>query len=228
MEMRAVLSSLEHTFIYSELEYAQAGYIQEGYIQGTSAYIGICGVGPVLSGITCCAWLHQYPITCVIACGIAGAYSITRFPLSTVVFVTQDIYAEYGIRYGAHIDATTFPFFHNSTYAVRERITLPSPQEFIDSIGLRYEFCSEVTGITLAGISGDIATGETILATYPDGEIETMEGFSLAIACMQYHTPLLHLRSISNQVGIRSDWELESALATLSQTLSALWSKSWI
>ena len=228
MEMQSLLRASEHTFIYNQIEYAKAGYIEQGYFNGMPIYIGICGVGPVLSAITVSSWISQYTIECIFLCGIAGSYSIEHLPPTSVVLVKQDIYAEYGIRTKEYVSAQSFPFFHDSSHQICEKITLPFAQEQIESLQLHYTMCTEVVGLTVAGVSGDTSTAKILLQNYPQGEIETMEGFSVGLCCIRNNIPLLHLRSISNQVGVRSEWIIEDSLKALANTLSSFWSRPWI
>lgn len=219
MEMQSLLKDVDTTFNYSDIEHADAGYIEQGYINGKSFYIGICGVGPVLSAITVSSWISTHGITCLILCGIAGTYNIERLPPTSVVFVTQDIYAEYGIRTSERVHAQQFPFFHDNKHHIRERLTLASPQQTLCCAGLKYTMCAEVLGITVAGVTADSTTKKAMCTVYPDADIESMEGFSVALCCIRTATPCIHLRAISNEVGIRSDWVIEESLTALQMTL---------
>lgn len=228
MEMHSVLAFMQHTFVYATIEHADAGYIEQGYIGTIPVYIGICGVGPVLSALTCSEWLARYSITSLVLCGIAGAYSIEELPLSSVVFVTEDIYGEYGIRTGIDISSSLFPFFHDKERTIKDSIQSASPESILDSLGLQYHMCAEVTGITVAGVSGDRATAKQLRSMYTRASIENMEGFSIALASHRSNIPFIHIRSISNEVGIRENWAIEESLITLSETVSSFWGGPWI
>lgn len=225
MEMQSFLNVSDNTFIHSTIELADAGYIEQGYINGIPTYIGICGVGPVLSGITVSSWLSKYNIDYLLLCGIAGAYSIERFPPTSVVFVTQDIYADYGIRTKEGVHAQSFPFLHDKKHEIREKLVTAPPQYCLESAGLHYTMCTEAVGITVAGISADSTTKQILCTSYPHADIETMEGFSVGLSCIRTSTSFIHVRSISNEVGIRSGWALEEALHSLATTLLSFWSK---
>ena len=85
--------------------------------------------------------------------------------------------------------------------------------------------CTEAVGITVAGISADSTIKQSLRTSYPHADIETMEGFSVGLSCIRTSTSFIHVRSISNEVGIRSGWALEEALHSLATTLLSFWSK---
>ena len=77
--------------------------------------------------------------------------------------------------------------------------------------------------LTVSAASGDPDFARQLHARYQP-TTENMEGFALALGCLQASIPFLEVRTISNLVGSRdkAHWDLNGALAQLAAALSGL------
>lgn len=70
--------------------------------------------------------------------------------------------------------------------------------------------------MTVSGVTGTEERAHMLMKRY-NPLTENMEGFSLALACLQAGIPFLELRTVSNLVGSRKaeHWKLDDALQAL-------------
>ena len=220
----------------------------------------ICGIGPVnaafalgqrlglpgasVSNVTaspvssdqatprCAGATHSAsPFAGVICMGVAGTYDPTVAPVGSVVVASEEIFPEYGVADGNDVSAKALGFAQAQSPdgPVVDRIRLDF-KESLGRLGLNWHtFPLAGPAVTVAGCSG---TPEQALRIQKrtQGLLENMEGFALALGCLQYSArqtaptkddfsslPFVEIRSISNVAGQRppQTWDLPAALAAL-------------
>ena len=77
------------------------------------------------------------------------------------------------------------------------------------------------TIVTVSTVTGSRAGADRLLERYPDAVAESMEGAGVAAAAALHGVPVAELRSISNLVGPRGDWQLADALEALGTAVRA-------
>ena len=70
-------------------------------------------------------------------------------------------------------------------------------------------------------MTGSRAGADRLLERYPDAVAESMEGAGVAAAAALHGVPVAELRSISNLVGPRGEWQLANALEALGTAVRA-------
>jgi futalosine hydrolase len=187
----------------------------------------VTGVGPVAAGISLGRLLGAEAVGGVVNLGLAGAFDLSRVPLTGLAVATAEIFPEYGLRGETGIDprGLGFPQLTVGGGPVYDRLSL-EPETAARGMGLALPR-EAVRGdfATVAGV-GTEAVPSAAGRLSPLPLAESMEGFALALGCALAGVPFLELRTISNRVGARPprDWDLAGALAALSQAVLALFS----
>lgn len=142
----------------------------------------------------------------VLNLGIAGAFN-RSIPLTTVVNVTTDEFAELGAENGEGFISIDELGFGKAIYAARNNLlhsTLGKLQK--------------VHGITVNRVHGnENSIIKAIMQSNPG--IESMEGAAVLYCCEQTALPCLQIRSISNYVEVRNkdNWQIGSAIQSLNE-----------
>ncbi|GFM38190.1 futalosine hydrolase [Desulfovibrio psychrotolerans] len=105
---------------------------------------------------------------------------------------------------------------------VWDRVDL-APHADIARMGLNRPAAACAPSITVAGVSATPQRAADLHRTY-GALTENMEGFALALGCLQAGIPFVELRTVSNVVGSRApeDWKLDEALAALGAAARSL------
>lgn len=105
---------------------------------------------------------------------------------------------------------------------VWDRVDL-APHADIARMGLNRPAAACAPSITVAGVSATPQRAADLRRTY-GALTENMEGFALALGCLQAGIPFVELRTVSNVVGSRApeDWKLDEALAALGAAARSL------
>jgi futalosine hydrolase len=153
---------------------------------------------------------HHYDL--VIQAGVAGAFAQSNLQPGAVVFVGQDTFGDAGL-------------LHNGTFESLQQLGLQKDKEWLvnNHPVLQNEQLVKARAITVNTLSSEESWINALHQKWqPD--IETMEGAALHYVCGKRGVPYLQIRAISNVVGDRNknNWQLESAITNLNDTLNTL------
>lgn len=158
----------------------------------------VCGIGPVNAAFALGGRLRlmEQPdgkpfFAAVLNMGIAGTYDPDRLPLGSVAVASAEIWPEYGLADAGHVNAAGLGFAQACYRGRRvvERIEL-APKEVLGSLGLGWHTPPlDCPAVTVAGCSASpVQAGNMQERT--QGLMENMEGFALALGCLQYENGL--------------------------------------
>ena len=194
--------------------------------RGVDLYLVNCGMGPVNAALSLGRLLQlKSELLGVLNLGIAGSFDTEALPLYRAVVVREEIWPEFGLRTADGVDPAGLKYGHGTLggETVRDRVEL-DPESALARMGIT-AILPWLRGrsLTVAGASGDAEQAEWYRQRYsPD--LENMEGFALAWACLKYEIPFAEVRCVSNAVGSRDrkDWDIRGALAGLGPVMDAL------
>ena len=196
-------------------------------VNGHDCLLAVIGIGPINAAISIGKIMAEFPrLTGVLNLGIAGSFDCEEAPLGTPVLASSEVYPEYGLVTGDGVAprGITFPQWSatEGNWDVWDVIPL-TPQKTFASWGLNEPSCPSGASLSVAGVTGTPERARMLGSRYK-ALTENMEGFSLALACMQAGVPFAELRSVSNVVGSRndSDWDIDLALDRLGQAAREL------
>jgi futalosine hydrolase len=174
----------------------------------------ISGIGAVNAALSTQAALLEQPADLVLSVGIAGAYPNSGLQLTNLIVSSAVVYAGFGVQSGSRVEALSFPIAEGifQILPVWEKA-----QAFAQAAKLEYGVIA-----TLETVTTKAARAKGIEAQF-EARAEAMEGAGVAQAALRFAVPCLELRSISNLVGDRQNWQLEAALRALAQTLETTW-----
>lgn len=184
----------------------------------------VTGIGPVNAGLSLGLLLGaQQGLAGVCNLGVSGSFDLQRFPLESAAVPVQEIWPEFGLR----TDTEVLPEGLRLAQApgglrgqpgpVFDRLFL-QPRADAAAMGLALpEDIPEAVSLSVAGVTASAGLAQEFQTRY-QAQLENMEGFALAYACLRRNLPFVAVRSVSNRVGSRSkeDWRLKPALARLS------------
>ena len=194
--------------------------------RGIDIYLVNCGMGPVNAALSLGRLLeYGSELGGIINLGIAGSFDREALPLYQTVVVREEIWPEFGLRTADGVDPAGLKYGHGTLggKTVRDRLQL-DPESALARMGIPTSLpWRQGRSLTVAGASGDPEQAEWFRRRYsPD--LENMEGFALAWACLKYGIPFLEVRCVSNAVGARDrkDWDIRGAMAGLGPVMDAL------
>ena len=221
-EMRAALAGLDVPPEVPERGAARA------VIASREALLVVTGVGPVNAALEMGAALGRYDISGVVNLGVAGSFDLAKAPLESAVAASAEVYADYGVAGTDGLVDTAgfaFPQWEGGEGRVLQRMEL-DPEASARTMGLALsDGWTRGPALTVAGVTGSLERAHA-LAERHGALTESMEGFSLALACLTRRLPFLEVRTISNGVGERDrkKWKLKQALASLENVTARLFS----
>ena len=219
MEMRACLEGWPDAIIPEEGQWCEQPFAEQTVVTL------VTGVGPVNAALSLGRLLGTFRPRGVCNLGVAGSFDLQALRLETVCCVTAEIWPEFGLRKTEGIDPCGLGLAHGKIggQVYRDRVPL-DPEGGARAMGVCLPACCRVKSLSVAGVSGTLEQAACYRHRY-DADIENMEGFALAWACLTQEVPFLELRTISNRVGSRAagDWNLKAALARLGPVTQALW-----
>ena len=193
---------------------------------GRDIRVETVGVGPVSAGLNLGMLLGRYPETTGVIClGIAGTFSLNRYPLGATCVMTSETWPEYGLvgPDRVHPERIGFPLGEQDGRPIWDTVSL-APDRSAQMMHLSLDpSWPRTSGLTVAGVSATPARAAFMRRTYRPG-VENMEGFSLALGCHVQNIPFLEIRTISNLVGSREreHWRIGYALKRLGPVLDTL------
>jgi futalosine hydrolase len=212
-EMRSFLPSSGDLDLPAEGNYCTWQYKQREYV------LLVTGIGPINAALALGRLLGSgLELSGVLNVGIAGTYSTASYPLASKVLVGREIWPEFGLWTAQGLDCKALGWAMGKTEqgAVWDRIEL-EPQSNCPYLGLSVPTGTpETISLSVGGVTGFEERRQLLQGMYL-ADIENMEGFALAWACLRQNIPFVEVRSISNLVGSREkkDWDLNGALGAL-------------
>jgi futalosine hydrolase len=193
--------------------------------RGREVRLLVTGVGPVAAGISLGRLLGAETLDGVVNLGVAGVFDLHDAPLAGLVVAEAELFPEYGLIGESGIDprGLAFPQLTAADGPVYDRLPL-DPDAAAGAMGLILpQGAARGDFATVAGVGAEPARSAAARLS-PPPLAESMEGFSLALACALAGVPFLELRTVSNRVGARPprDWDLPGALAALSRLVAAI------
>ncbi|MEY4530147.1 MAG: futalosine hydrolase [Deinococcota bacterium] len=174
----------------------------------------VSGIGAVNAALSTQAALLEQRADLVLSVGIAGAYPNSGLELTNVIVSSALVYAGFGVQNGSRVEALGFPIAPDIFQV------LPVWNKALDYARVARLEYGVIT--TLETVTTNNARAKAIEQQF-SARAEAMEGAGVAQAALRFDLPCLELRSISNLVGDRKNWQLQAALGTLAQTLETTW-----
>lgn len=208
-------------------------------LKGRDVLFYATGIGPVNAamasgycfGLTSSSEVfgHPWKVEFCLLAGLAGAFNLEKCPLRKVYLVREEIWPEYGLNDGANVVARAFHYpqwKRSETEAVYDRVNLADLSSLnSDSKWLqkREEEFPPCKSLTVAGVTASFARARQLESLY-HADLENMEGFSVAFACLRAGVPCVEIRSVSNKIGPRSkdEKDFSGALKSLGVILPQL------
>ncbi len=188
--------------------------------RGLTAEVLVTGVGAMSTSWSLQQWIraNDKPLL-AINVGIAGSYR-NDINKGDVVIPVTDCFADSGIEDGRNFITLgeagltgndDFPFTNGLLY---------SDQRCSKSLSA---IVTPVNAITVNTATGSEETRQRLVDKY-NPDIETMEGATFFYICLREKIPFFALRAVSNIVEKRnrSNWNIDLALANLSQKLKEI------
>lgn len=187
-------------------------------LDGVELSILITGVGLPLAAFSLATVLARDSFDLAIQAGVGGALD-PQLALEQVVEVISDRFADLGVEEanGQFVPISQLGLANPDTYPFKggalwneARISLPDARQ--------------VHGISVNRVHGYAPSIAAVRATFPDAQVESMEGAAFFYACLQHRIPCQQWRAISNYVEPRNraGWRLEGAIHSLNQQLLSM------
>lgn len=177
------------------------------------------GVGPAAAAAATAtaltaAALRDEPYDLVVAAGIGGGF-VPQAPVGSVVVADRIIAADLGADSADGFLSVETLGFGKATHACPPRLSTAVAQ----ALG-----ATHAPVLTVSAATGTSARARTLADAHPGVGAEAMEGFGAAHAAAAHHTPVVEIRTISNEVGPRdrSAWRMGEALTALQEAFAAL------
>ncbi len=180
--------------------------------------ICITGVGMPLTAWRLGQWLSTRPTDFAIQAGVAGTFH-DKWPLTTVVEVTSERFGDLGAEEA------------DGTFASVHEMGLIDPDAppfrggvLCNDGSAGFAFLPKAHGLTVNTVTGTEASIQRLRRTFPDADIENMEGAAFFLACLSANVPFLSIRALSNRVEPRNRdaWRLAEAIDALNGVLTEL------
>ncbi|MEO0581804.1 MAG: futalosine hydrolase [Bacteroidota bacterium] len=164
------------------------------------------GIGMVNTGLLMGHYLAVYHPDVILHVGIGGSFD-RSVPLGSVVYLTEDVYADMGADSPdgfLHLQEMGFPSLTKGTRSWYHRYTYKVPS-FFPTI-------PRVSAITLNTVTGQDAEAHRLQSLW-HATVETMEGAAALQAATWAGIPCIGIRGISNYVETRNKAGWKIALA---------------
>ncbi|MCX4308688.1 MAG: futalosine hydrolase [Desulfovibrio sp.] len=172
---------------------------------------------------------HPWKVELCLLAGLAGAFDLEKRPLRKLYLVREEIWPEYGLNDGANVVARAFHYpqwKRSENEAVYDRVeladlsSLNSDSRWLQKMEEEFPPCKS---LSVAGVTASFARARQLESLY-HADLENMEGFSVAFACLRAGAPCVEIRSVSNKIGPRSrdEKDFSGALKSLGIILPQL------
>jgi len=180
---------------------------------GCTADALVAGIGPAEAGARTSAALASGSYEVVLSVGIGGGFA----PLAPgdVAVASAIVFADLGAETAAGFSPVSALGLGDDTYLVEPKLSV----ELADRAGGHLG-----TIVTVATATGTAASGDALIARFPDAVAEGMEGAGVAAAASAHGVAFGEIRAISNQVGPRDRdaWQVPRALESLGRAVTAV------
>lgn len=199
-----------------------AGYLfYQGQLDDNEVVIVQSGIGKVAAALATAVLIDKFSVDYVVNTGSAGGFDPS--------LKVGDIVVSSEVRYH-DVDVTAFGYEIGQLPA-NPAAYLPHPQ-LVAAAEKGIEQLTTDNKISIRAISGLITTGDTFMTkeeditkakhNFPHMAAVEMEGAAIAQACLQFKTPFVIIRSLSDIAGKESPQSFEEYLETASVNSSQL------
>lgn len=186
--------------------------------EALSIEVLVTGVGLPLAAFALGHRLATRKYNLLVQAGVAGAID-RNLELGDVVEVVSDCFADLGVEEadGAFTSVTSMGLIDGGVFPFKEGRLWNTSDD-------RPEFLPKVHGISVNTVHGTEESIMKMKTSFPFGQVESMEGAAFFYASLQYGTPALQIRAISNYVEKRQreNWELKEAIENLNKVLQEM------
>jgi futalosine hydrolase len=214
-ELRAALGKFDDAPGVAE------GDMESWTCNGREWLVAVSGVGPVNAGIMA-GRLIERGVSGVVNAGLAGSFDTGRLPTQSVCAVRCETWPEYGLATADGVDpeGIGFPLATVDGRSVGNRICM-DPVRAAGDMGLSLPWLETASSLTVSAATGTPDGAQGLKTTF-DADLENMEGFAVALACVRAGLPFLEIRTVSNRVGSREGWDIGGAFTALKVACGAL------
>lgn len=185
-------------------------------LPGHTASLLVTGVGQAATAYELGRHLALHSYDLALNIGVAGSFR-RDLALTSVVWVKQDCFADLGAEDGdGFLSLFQLGFSGENEFPFQNGVLVA---DF--PAGLNLPAVSGVHAVSVNKVQGRADSIKAFLNSYPDAEIESMEGAAFYYACLKAKQPCLQLRAVSNYVETRNRaaWKIREALDALKGVL---------
>ena len=222
----ATSKEMKAAFGFADAPSVEQGEAVEFTLNGRELLLTVTGVGLVNAAIAAGRLFRRPGLGGVVNLGIAGAYEVIEFPLASTCYAWRETWPEYGLLDDSgRVDPKAIGFAqgHIDGNPIWNKLKL-NPTKDVERLGFKLSAnWLRASSVTVGSVTGT-AERSGWLKTACGGDVENMEGFSLAFGAMQQGLPFLEIRTISNLVGSRyaEEWDLKGAFSALGTATAEL------
>jgi nucleoside phosphorylase len=161
------------------------------------------GIGLVEAALGTASCLHAYAARAVVLVGTCGAYSQAGLSVADVIVARSALLVEPAVVRGAAAFPEVIPVRHNAYEPIVGELA---------ALGGRSVDVATTLGVT---------TDDTLAAQLASsGEVEHLEAFAVASACVKENVPFAAVLGVANRVGAsgRSEWRAHHMAAGIAAT----------
>jgi futalosine hydrolase len=177
------------------------------------AHVIAAGAGPAQSAAATATALCHDRYDLVLCAGIGGGFA--PLTLGSIAVASSIIFADLGAETADGFVSAAELGFGTGSYPVAPRLAI----ELTDRTGGHLGAI-----LTVATVTGSVATATALQGRHPDAVAEGMEGAGVAAAAVAHGVAFGEIRAISNRVGPREreSWRIPQALAALGRATAAI------
>lgn len=178
------------------------------------------GVGPAAAAAAAAYAVAVEPVARLISMGIAGGFASARLALGSVAVADQIVAADLGVRSPERFLDLEAMGLDGAAAVTCDPALVATARDRLTSAGLDVAVGTVLTLSTMTGTAQRAAE----LIAHHGGLAEAMEGAGVAHVAALHRIPVLEVRAISNEVGVRdkSSWDILGALQSLTTAAAAL------
>ncbi|HVE64275.1 MAG TPA: futalosine hydrolase [Mycobacteriales bacterium] len=183
------------------------------------------GVGPAAAAAAASYAVATHDVSHLVSMGIAGAFASANLAAGAVALASVIVAADLGAM-------TPERFLALDAMGLDGGATVASDDAMLAAAraGLARTELTVAVGplLTLSTITGTTHRAAELMAQH-GAVAEAMEGAGVAHVAALHHIPVLEVRTISNQVGMRDreSWDLLGALSSLTTAAGAILCPGW-
>lgn len=178
------------------------------------------GVGPAAAAAATAHVVATHDVSLVVSMGVAGAFASSRLRHGDTAVATSIVAADLGAMSPERfLDLAALGLDGGATVDCPADL-VATTRDRLDAAGLRVAVGAILTLSTMTGTAERAAE----LMSRHGAVAEAMEGAGVAHVAAMHDLPVLEVRAISNEVGLRdrTSWDLVTALTSLGTAAGAL------